>query len=79
MAISHRIQPKYKTKNEAIVADIIEKSGARPPVDPYMKIKRLTAQIAVEMALIHGGEWRPSIDHEDGLIVVARRPAPRLS
>lgn len=73
MAISHRIQPKYQTKNEEIVAGLRESAGAGPPIDPIMRVKRLTAELACAMALIHGGDWRVRIDLEEGLIVVARR------
>lgn len=71
-AIERRIKPKYESRNHEIVAGLRDAAGAAPPIDPYMKVKRLTAQVAVEMALIHGGEWRPQIDHERGTILVAR-------
>jgi len=73
MSLHHRIKPKYATRNDQIVAELRESAGAAPPVDPHMKVKRLTAEVAIAMALIHGGDWRVQIDHEDGLIVVARR------
>lgn len=77
MAIERRIKPKFKTKNEEIVAGIREAAGAGPPIDPHMKVKRLTAELAIAMALIHGGDWRVRIDHEEGLVAVARRGGRR--
>ncbi|MDR7032405.1 hypothetical protein [Mesorhizobium sp. BE184] len=78
MAIEHRIRPKYKTRNEAIVARLREDAGAGAPIDPAMRIKRLTAETAIQMALLHGGDWRVQIDHEIGLVVVARRRQKRI-
>lgn len=73
MAIIHRIRPKYKTRNEEIVAGLFEAAGAVAPAPPETVIKRKAAEISTLMALIHGGDWRVQIDHEDGLIVIARR------
>lgn len=72
MAIKHQVKPKYRTRNEEIVAGLREASGASPPIDPQAKVKRLTAEVAVTMALLHGGDWRVEIDHEDGFVVVRR-------
>lgn len=74
-AIERRIQPKFQSKNHEIVAGIIEASGAAPPVDPHMKVKRLTAETAVLMALIHGGDWQAEVDHQGGMILICRRPS----
>ena len=79
MSIQHRIKPRFPSKNHEIVAKLREDAGAGPPMDPYVKVKRLMAQVAVELALIHGGDWRPVIDHENALAVVARRPPPKRS
>lgn len=76
MAIQHQVRQKYRTRNEEIVAKLRDDAGAAPPIDPYMKVKRLTAQIAVEMALIHGGYWAAHVDHQNGLVAVARRHQP---
>lgn len=73
MAIEHRIKPKFKTKNDAIVARLRAEAGAGAPIDPARKVKRLTAEVAIQMALLHGGDWRVEIDHEDGFVVVRRR------
>lgn len=73
MAIRHQVAKRFKTKNDEIVAGLREAAGAAPPTDPALKVKRLTAEVAVQMALLHGGDWRVQIDHEVGLIVVARR------
>lgn len=45
MAIRHRIKPRYKTRNEQIVADLRIAAGAGPPIDQEMAIKRKTAEI----------------------------------
>lgn len=72
MAIRHRIKPRYKTRNEQIVADLRNAAGAGPPIDPVVRVKRLTAEVAIQMALLHGGDWRVQIDHAAGLVLVAR-------
>lgn len=74
MEIYRRIKPKYATRNHQIVAELREAAGAAPPVDPAMRVKRLTAEVAIQMALLHGGDWRVQIDHEKGYILVAPRP-----
>lgn len=76
-AIERRIKPKFQSKNHEIVAGIIEASGAALPIDPYVKVKRLTAETAVTMALIHGGDFRVEVDHEAGMILVCRRSSGR--
>jgi hypothetical protein len=73
MAISRQIRPRYKTRNEQIIADLRSAAGASAPIDPEMSIKRKTAEIAIAMALLHGGDWRVQIDHEIGFVTVVRR------
>lgn len=73
MAIIHRIKPLYASKNDEIVANLRDAAGAGPPIDPHMRIKKLVAETAYLMALIHGGEWRIDVDHEVGSVVVRRR------
>lgn len=68
-----RFGQRYATRNDEIVADLRALSGAGAPIDPMMKVKRLTAEVATTMALLHGGDWRIQIDHEEGMILVARR------
>lgn len=72
MSIKHRFVAKYPSRNHEIVARLRTDSGAAAPVDPRVKVKRLTAQLSCEMALLHGGDWRVQIDHDVGLIVIAR-------
>lgn len=76
MAINHRIRPKFESRNDEIIAKLRESAGAAPPVDPMLKVKRLTAEVAIQMALLHGGDWRIEIDHDDGFVVVRRRSQP---
>lgn len=71
--------PRYATKNEEIVAGLRDVAGAGPPIDPHMKIKRLTAELSFTMALMHGGDWRVEVDHETGFVLVARRNQRRTS
>lgn len=73
MAIEHRIKPKFKTRMEATVAKLRAEAGADAPVDPHMKVKRLTAEVAIAMALIHGGDWRVQVDHQARLVVIVPR------
>ena len=70
MAIEHRIRPKYPTKNDQIVAEIIVQAGARPPLDPFVVVKRKSAEVAAAMALLHGGDWRVVVDHENRMVLV---------
>jgi len=79
MAIRHRIKPRYRTRNDQIIADLRNAAGAGPPVDPVMAVKRKAAEIAIQMAILHGGEWRIEVDHEDGFVVVRRRSQSRLT
>lgn len=73
MAIKHQIKAKFETRNHEIVAGIIEAAGGVPPLDPHTVIKRKTAEIAVMMALLHGGDWCMQIDHQEGGHVLVRR------
>lgn len=78
MGIVYRARKEYQSRTHQIVAELREAAGAAPPVDPYMAVKRKSAEISVLMALIHGGDWRMQVDHDVGLIVIARR-RPRRS
>lgn len=73
MSIHHQVRPKYLSRNDEIIASLRETVGAGPPIDPHLKVKRLTAEVAVAMAQIHGGDWRVQVDHEEGLVLIARR------
>jgi hypothetical protein len=76
LAIRHQITRRYATRNEEIVAGLREAAGAGPPVDPELKVKRLVAEIAIQMALLHGGDWRAEVDHEIGYALISRRSPP---
>lgn len=73
MAIERQIRPKFKTKNDAIVARLRAEAGADAPRDPKMMIKKRTAELAYLMALVHGGEWRVEGDQEIGYVLISRR------
>lgn len=60
-------------RNARIVTDIRNKAGVGKPRDPHMQVKKHVAEIAVAMAEIHGGDWKTLIDHENGLVMIARR------
>ncbi len=72
-AIARRIKPKYATRNHQIVAELREAAGAAPPIDPAMRVKRLVAEVAIQMALLHGGDWRVQFEPENGLVQIVRR------
>jgi len=72
-SLARRYRPKYATRNEEIVAGLREAAGAGPPIDPAMKVKRLVAEIAIQMALLHGGDWKVEIQPEKGFLLVSRR------
>lgn len=71
--IADRIRPKFKTKNEEIVAGLFAAAGADAPAAPEIVIKRKAAEISTLMALIHGGDWRVEIDHQAGFVLVSPR------
>lgn len=73
MALHHRIKPKYRTRNDEIVARLRAEVGADAPVDPIMAIKKKTAELAYQLALLHGGDWQVQIDHQVGFVMVSRR------
>lgn len=70
MTIQRRIRPKFKTRNDAIVAHLRETAGAVAPLDPRMVVKRRAAELSTAMALIHGGDWQVQIDHSVPLVLV---------
>ena len=71
--IRRQVKPRYASKNEEIVAKLREAAGAGPPIDPVIKVKRLTAEVAIQMALLHGGDWQIQIDHREGFVLVTPR------
>lgn len=77
MSIEHRIKPKYKTRNEELVAKIRADAGAEAPIDPIVKIKKKASDLALLMALVHGGDWRVMISPDDGFVLVSRRQSQR--
>lgn len=76
MAIFHQYRPKFKTRNEEIVANLFEAAGATPPAPPEIVIKRKAAEISFLMALVHGGDWRVVVDHQKGFVLVAPQLSP---
>lgn len=76
MAINHQIRPKYLSRNDEIIARLRESAGAAAPLDQKMVVKRKAAELSTAMALLHGGDWRVEIDHDDGFVVVRRRSRP---
>ena len=64
-----------KYRNELIIEQLRISAGARPLSDPKMQVKRLAAELSAAMASLHGGDWRVQIDHQVGLIVIAKRLA----
>ena len=73
MAIIHQIKRKYQTRNEEIVGELIEGSGALSSSDPKVIIKRKAAEVAYLMALVNGGDWRVAINHDQGFVTISRR------
>ena len=73
MAIIHRIQPKYRSRKEEIVADLLYGASGVTENEMEAVIKRKTAEISIAMAVLHGGDWRIQIDHEEGFVHITRR------
>lgn len=69
-----KIKPRYSNRNEQIIAGMRAIAGAQSPVDPVMSIKHKSAEIAISMALLHGGDWHVNIDHQQGFVLVTPRP-----
>ncbi len=72
VAINHQIKAKYETRNHEIVAGLRDAAGAAAPLDPKMVIKRKAAEISIQMALLHGGDWRVVVDHQIPMVLVRR-------
>lgn len=70
MAIIHQIRRKYQTRQEETVGEIMKSAGALSSLDPEVVIKRKAAEVSYLMALLHGGEWRVEIDHQEGFVLV---------
>lgn len=68
-----RTRRRYATRNEEIVAGLREAAGAAAPMNPETVIKRKAAEISAAMALLHGGYWRVLVDHQEGLVMIARQ------
>lgn len=77
MAIIHQIRRKYANKTEETVGELINSTGALSSSDPKAVLKRKAAEVAYLMALLNGGEWKVRIDHDEGLVLIARRSHPR--
>lgn len=69
MALDNRI----KNRIDANIAKLKAGTRADSLSDPNMRIKKRVAEVACLMALIHGGDWRVQIDHEEGFVYVTRR------
>lgn len=73
LAIQRQIKPRYKTRNDEIVAGLRKAAGAVAPLDPKIIVKRKAAEISTAMALLHGGDWQVQIDHQEGFVLVSPR------
>ncbi|MCJ8053831.1 hypothetical protein GB928_018400 [Shinella curvata] len=73
MAIIHQIRRKYANKAEETVADLLYGSGVKTEEEMETVIKRKAAEISIAMAILHGGEWRVQIDHNDPFVHITRR------
>ena len=61
---------RTKVRISAAVARLRTESEAETSRDRCEAIRKLAAEAACEMALVHGGEWKFQIDHDLRLIVV---------
>lgn len=73
MGLRHRIRARYATRNDQIVAQLREASGAAAPLDLKTVVRRKSAELSTAMALLHGGDWRVQIEHDEGFVLVSRR------
>ena len=65
--------PRHKTRNEEIIAALRKAAGVSDQVNPELAIKKKAADLAIAMALLHGGDWRVEIDHQAGFVLVVPR------
>jgi len=79
MAIIHQITRRYANKQEEIVGELIKSTGAISSTDPKAVLKRKAAEVAYLMALLNGGEWRTTIDHDLGFVTISRLHHQRRS
>jgi hypothetical protein len=70
VAIIHQIRTRYRTKQEETVGEMMKSAGALSSLDPEVVIKRKAAEVSYLMALLHGGDWRVEIDHENLFVLV---------
>lgn len=73
MAIIHQIRRKYANKAEETVADLLYGTGVKSEDEMEAVIKRKAAEISIAMAILHGGDWRVQIDHEEPFVHITRR------
>lgn len=66
-------EPRHQSRNDEIIAELRKSAGAGPPMDPMTVVKRKAAEISIQMALLHGGDWRVEIDHQAGFVLIAPR------
>lgn len=79
MAIIHQIRRKYASKAEETVAELLYGTGVKTEEEMETVIKRKAAEISIAMAILHGGEWRVKIDHDQQFVTVSRRPHRKRS
>lgn len=73
MAIIHQIRRRYASKSEETVADLLYGTGVKTEEEMETVIKRKAAEISIAMAILHGGEWRVQIDHDEPFVHITRR------
>lgn len=73
MGLSHRLRPRHATRNDEIVADLQAVGTALATLDHRTVLQEKAEDIADLMALLHGGHWRVRIDHDEGVVMIARR------
>lgn len=62
-------------RNRRIIAELRASARADAPIDPERRLKRLVAELAILMALAHGGDWRVEVDPHSSFVLVSRRQA----
>lgn len=73
MAIIHQIRRKFASKAEETIADLLYGTGVSTAEEMETVIKRKAAEISIAMAILHGGEWRVQIDHDEQFVHITRR------
>lgn len=65
--------PLEKTRRQGTLEKLLNSAAKGWSADPMKRIQEDADAIATAMALLHGGDWRVQIDHDEGFLLIVRR------